>query len=176
MDGLQTQELAGVMEGVKKELEKANPGEKTIKCPDEKCGHSNPKNRLTCEKCGTRLFPNHKSSEGKALTKKAKKVLTKRTSGKAKEKKEAKEVKKVKEGKAKAKPKAEPKEKEYPVKGSIREKLLKLIQKHSEGITMPRIQKEMKIVYRLDSYTQEFEDRKLIKSKKDEGERVYFPL
>ena len=175
MDGLQTQELAGVMEGVKKELEK----EKTIKCPVKECGHENAKNRLTCEKCEARLFPSHKSSEEKAITKKAKKVLTKRASGKAKEKKEAKEVKEVKGEKGKkdpAKPKEKKEEKEYPAKGSVREKLLKVIQKHSEGIAMPGIQKEMKIVYRLDSYTQEFEERKLIKSKMEEGERMYFPL
>ncbi len=166
MDDLQTKQMAGVMEGVKKELEK----EKTIKCPE--CGFENAKSRLTCEKCNARLFPNHKSSEEKTMTKKDKKTLTKRAAGKAKEKKGAKEVKKPEE--AKAKPKTEPKEKEYPVKGSVKEKLLNVIRKHKDGIAMSGIQKEMKIAYRLDSYTQELEERKLIKSKVEGGERLFF--
>jgi predicted nucleic acid-binding Zn-ribbon protein len=143
--------------------------EKTIGCPNIDCGHFNPKNRLTCEECGTRLFSNHKSSEEKAITKKAKKILTK----KSKAKKEGKE--KVKKGNAKAKPK-EKKQEEYPQKGSVKDKLLSVIKKHPDGVAMPGIQKDLKIGYRLDSYTQELEERKLIKSKMNEGERIYLPL
>lgn len=143
--------------------------EKTIGCPNIDCRHFNPKNRLTCEECGTRLFSNHKSSEERTITKKAKKILTK----KSKAKKEAK--KKVKKGNAKAKPKKK-KEEEYPRKGSVKDKLLSVIKKHLDGVTMPRIQKDLKISYRLDSYTQELEEKKLIKSKMDEGERIYLAV
>ena len=146
-----------------------------IKCPNKECGHLNQKNRLTCVECGGRLFENHKSAEGKTSTKKAKKILAKREKGIRKEKVKEEPKPKVKTKVAPA-IKKEKAEKEYPVKGSIRDKCLKAIQRHSEGITMGGIQKELKIIYRLDGYPKEFEERKLIKSKMEKGERIYLPL
>jgi hypothetical protein len=67
-----------------------------------------------------------------------------------------------------------PRNEEPESKKIIREKS-ECDQKHPDGITS-EIQKELKIVYRVDGYPKEFEGRKLIKSKKEGIERTYFPL
>jgi len=45
---------------------------RTIKCPEKECGYENPKNRLTCEICGARLFPNFKGAEKNSRKRKVK--------------------------------------------------------------------------------------------------------
>ena len=183
------QTMVEVLEAKAEQREKP----KLISCPKVECGYPNTKDRLTCKECGTRLFPNHRSSEEKAMKKKDKKLLVKRTDKKLAEKKATDqkhftkdEVKKIK-GKAKKGEKTgtdRPEKKaktvkatgEYPVKGSVREKFLNVIKKHPEGITMGEIAKEMGIVYTVGSYRKEMEERKLIKAEKKNGKTAYFPV